>query len=75
MSKLLLSLILALPAWAGEYAVLANGFRIHAERHENDGSIVRLYTNDGVTEMPAASVVSFGSGRVYGSSSTSTGST
>jgi soluble lytic murein transglycosylase-like protein len=58
-SKILLSLILALPAWAGEYAVLANGFRIHAERHETTGSSVLLYTKDGVTEMPAASVVSF----------------
>ena len=59
MSKLLLSLLLALPAWAGEYAVLANGFRIHAERHETAGASVRLYTKDGVTEVPAASVASF----------------
>lgn len=59
MSKLFLSLLLALPAWAGEYAVLANGFRIHAERHETAGASVRLYTKDGVTEMPAASVASF----------------
>ncbi len=59
MSKLFLSLLLALPAWAGEYAVLANGFRIHAERHETAGASVRLYTKDGVTEVPAASVVSF----------------
>lgn len=59
MSKLFLSLILALPAWAGEYAVLANGFRIHAERHESAGSSVRLYTKDGVTEVPSDSVASF----------------
>ncbi len=59
MSKLFLSLLLALPAWAGEYAVLANGFRIHAERHETAGASVRLYTKDGVTEVPATSVVSF----------------
>ena len=59
MSKLFLSLLLALPAWAGEYAVLANGFRIHAERHETAGASVRLYTKDGVTEVPAASVASF----------------
>jgi soluble lytic murein transglycosylase-like protein len=58
-SKLFLSLLLALPAWAGEYAVLANGFRIHAERHETAGASVRLYTKDGVTEVPAASVASF----------------
>lgn len=59
MSKLFLSLLLALPAWAGEYAVLANGFRIHADRHETAGASVRLYTKDGVTEVPAASVASF----------------
>jgi soluble lytic murein transglycosylase-like protein len=58
-SKLFLSLLLALPAWAGEYAVLANGFRIHAERHEAAGTSVRLYSKDGVTEVPAGSVVSF----------------
>jgi soluble lytic murein transglycosylase-like protein len=63
-SKLFLSLILAalaaaLPARGGEYAVLSNGFRIHAERHETAGSSVRLYTKDGVTEMPAVSVASF----------------
>ena len=59
MSKFFLSLLLALPAWAGEYAVLANGFRIHADRHETAGASVRLYTKDGVTEVPAASIVSF----------------
>ena len=64
MSKLFLSLVLpalaaALPALGGEYAVLRNGFRIHAERHEAAGSNVRLYTKDGVTEMPAAAVVAF----------------
>ncbi len=59
MSKLFFSLLLALPAWAGEYAVLANGFRIHAERHEAAGANVRLYTKDGVTEVPADSVASF----------------
>ena len=59
MSKLFLSLLLALPAWAGEYAVLANGFRIHAERHETAGSSVRLYDQGGVTEVPAAAIASF----------------
>ena len=59
MSKLLLSLLLALPAWAGEYAVLANGFRIHAERHETAGASVRLYAKDGVPEVPTDSVAYF----------------
>ncbi len=49
----------ALPVFGGEYAVLSNGFRIHAERHEIAGSSVLLYTKDGVTELPAATVASF----------------
>ncbi len=59
MSKLFLSLLLTFPACAGEYAVLANGFRIHAERHETTEASVRLYTKDGVTEVPTGSVASF----------------
>lgn len=55
----MIALAAALPACGGEYAVLSNGFRIHAERHETAGSSVRLYTKDGVTEMPAVSVASF----------------
>ena len=47
------------PAFAGEYAVLSNGFRIHAERHEFAGPRVLLYTQDGLTEVPAAAVASF----------------
>jgi soluble lytic murein transglycosylase-like protein len=59
-SKLFLSLALAaLPALAGEYAVLSTGFRIHADRHERDSATVRLYTKDGVTELPAGLVASF----------------
>jgi soluble lytic murein transglycosylase-like protein len=54
-----MALTAALPAFGGEYAVLANGFRIHADRHESAGSSVLLYTNDGVTEMPATAVAWF----------------
>ena len=55
----LAALATAVPVFAGEYAVLSNGFRLHAERHEIAGSNILLYTNGGVTEMPAASVASF----------------
>jgi soluble lytic murein transglycosylase-like protein len=54
-----LALASSLSAFAGEFAVLSNGFRIHAERHEAAGFNVLLYTKDGVTEMPAATVASF----------------
>jgi soluble lytic murein transglycosylase-like protein len=62
-SKFFLTLILAgmaaAPALAGEYAVLSTGFRIHAEHHERDAAFVRLFTKEGVTELPAGSVVAF----------------
>jgi soluble lytic murein transglycosylase-like protein len=58
-SKLLFGVLIALPAFAGEYAVLSTGFRIHAERHEVDGANLKLFTKDGVIEVPANSVSSF----------------
>jgi soluble lytic murein transglycosylase-like protein len=60
-SRILIAIAIAaaLPAAAGEYAVLTNGFRIYAERHEAAGPSVRLYTKSGTTELPAASVESF----------------
>jgi soluble lytic murein transglycosylase-like protein len=49
----------ALPALAGEYIVLGNGFRLRADRHEVDGPTVRVFSNGGVTEMPAASITGY----------------
>lgn len=49
----------AASALAGEYAVLSTGFRIHADHHERGAGFVRLFDNDGVTELPAGSVVAF----------------
>jgi soluble lytic murein transglycosylase-like protein len=53
--------ILLLPACglAGEYAILTNGFRIHADRHEVEGSRVRLFMDGGVTEFATGDVASF----------------
>jgi soluble lytic murein transglycosylase-like protein len=52
-------IMLAGSCFAGEYAVLSTGFRIHADRHETEGAIVRLYANGGVTEMPAQQIAGF----------------
>jgi soluble lytic murein transglycosylase-like protein len=49
---------LCLPAFAGEYAVLNNGFRIHADRHEFEGGRVRLFADGGMTELAASEVAS-----------------
>jgi soluble lytic murein transglycosylase-like protein len=57
--KFFVCLCLAANAFAGEYAVLNTGFRIHAERHETVGSLVRLHTGQGLIEVPASSVVRF----------------
>jgi len=57
--KVLLALVAASPVFAGEYAVLSTGFRIHADRHEVEGSSIRLFTKDGLIEVPANAVTSF----------------
>jgi soluble lytic murein transglycosylase-like protein len=58
--KLLLSLLLAaLTASAGEYVVLTNGFRIHADSHVAEGATVRLTTSQGVIELQANTVSTF----------------
>jgi soluble lytic murein transglycosylase-like protein len=57
--KLIFGLLTTLPAFAGEYAVLSTGFRIYAERHEVEGSSVKLFTKDGLIEVPATSVASY----------------
>jgi len=57
--KVLLALAVAAPGFAGEYAVLSSGFRIHADRHEVEGSSIKLFTKDGLIEVPASSVTSF----------------
>jgi soluble lytic murein transglycosylase-like protein len=46
-------------AFAGEYAVLASGSRLHADRHETSGGKVRLYNASGYIEMDAAAVRGF----------------
>lgn len=48
-----------MPVFAGEYAVLSSGFRIHADRHERDANVVRLYSRQGVTELAASAVTAF----------------
>jgi soluble lytic murein transglycosylase-like protein len=57
--RLLLFCLCAIPAVAGEYAILSNGFRLHADRHDTSGGLVRLYTDKGVTELPESSIAAF----------------
>ena|SRR5437016_6147608 len=59
LSKLLVLAGVAGSCFAGEYAVLSTGFRLRVDRHEANGVQVRLYSNGGFTEMPAAQIVGF----------------
>jgi len=48
-----------LVAQAGEFVVLSNGFRIHADSHLADGPVIRLQTNQGAIEIQADTVAAF----------------
>ena len=59
MKLFLCFVVVALGAQAGEFAVLSNGFRIHADSHTVDGALVRLQTAGGEIEIPATAVTAF----------------
>lgn len=46
-------------AQAGEFVVLSNGFRMHADSHTVDGPVIRLKTEQGEIEIQANTVASF----------------
>ena len=45
--------------FAGEYAVLSNGARLRAERHEVENGKVRLYNGPGFIELDAAQIAAY----------------
>lgn len=58
--KLVLCFVtVALAAQAGEFVVLSNGFRIHADSHSAEGPVIRLQTSQGVIEIQANTVAAF----------------
>src|SRR5207302_1767686 len=58
--KLVWTILIVCPAFAGEYAVLSSGLRLRIDRHETAGSNVRLYTGkDNFVDLAADSVTSF----------------
>lgn len=59
MKKLFVSLSLVCQAFAGEFAVLQNGFRIHAQRHEMLGTVTRLHTSTGTMDVPSTNIAGF----------------
>ena len=56
---LVLILLSSLGASGAEFAVLSTGFRIHAASHVVEGDKIRLQTDQGAIELPAASVSAF----------------
>lgn len=55
-----LSLVVAVsPAFGGEYVVFSSGLKLRADRHEQSGSVIRLFHNGGITEVPANVVSGF----------------
>ena len=58
-SRLGVALLLAANAFAGEYAILANGSSMRVDRHEQNGQQVRVYMNQGSAEFPAFNIVRF----------------
>lgn len=54
-----LFLCLVTGCMAGEYAVFSSGSRMHVDRHENQGSNVRLYTGGGYIEINADQIRQF----------------
>lgn len=59
MHKFALILCLLPCLHAGEYAILQNGFRIRAIRHELNEATIRLFTEGGSMDMPATNVARF----------------
>ncbi len=54
-----LVVVLIAPAFAGEYAVLTSGMRLRIDRHESEAGIVRLYSQQGFTEVPESAIERF----------------
>ena len=52
-------MLTAANAFAGEYAVLQNGFRIAADYHLVSGNQIQLHTKQGTVELPAEKVARF----------------
>lgn len=57
---LLIFPIVSVPAFAGEYAILSSGQRMHLDHHEVDARTVRLFTTkDSFCEVATASVIAY----------------
>jgi soluble lytic murein transglycosylase-like protein len=52
--------LLVSPVFAGEFAILSSGLRLHIERHETSGQSVRLFTSaDSFSDVPSSAISAF----------------
>ena len=58
-ARFLALILTAFPAFAGEYVVFSSGLKLRADRHEQSGSVIRLFHNGGITEVPATLISGF----------------
>jgi len=58
-SRIFLCLAIVCPVFAGEYAVLQNGFRIHADRHEAVADKTRLHMGSGTMDLQTEQIARF----------------
>jgi hypothetical protein len=59
MPRLLVFCLASSSLWAGEFAILTSGARLHLDRHEIIGSTTRLYQGAGFTEIPSTLIADF----------------
>src|SRR5262245_49603725 len=60
MKAAILILTLSASSFAGEFAVLSTGFRLHADHHQTEGTTVKLYQKDGgYTQIDASLVIAY----------------
>ena len=57
--RVALVLAVVCPSFAGEYAVLQNGFRIRADRHELVADKTRLHMGSGTLDVPTTEIATF----------------
>jgi soluble lytic murein transglycosylase-like protein len=58
-SYVICTTLLTMPLWAGEYVVLGSGLRLHADRHEAEGGVIRIFSAGGVVEMRETAIAGY----------------
>ena len=57
--RILTVIVAASPMFGGEYVVFSSGLKLHADRHEQAGTVIRLFRSGGVIEVPTKLIAGF----------------